>query len=99
MLFFAHGSIVVGAVQPDAAKQPTRYQNRIEDSHAPVKPDTDQCHLHDELDRLSARYFGCPAGAFGAELVEAASHSQASARRERSFEKLPRLNDPSYGAS
>jgi len=49
-----------------------------------------------------SRYFGRSAGAFGAGLPdepEAASHLQASARRARSFEKLPRLNDASDGVS
>src|SRR5215471_6153266 len=57
----------------------------------------------DELNSFApvARYFGRSAGAFGAGLpdeLEAASHAQASAKRERSFEKLPRLNDASDGA-
>ena len=62
-------------------------------------------------DRAGWRYFGgslgalgaaAGAGAFGAALpdeVEAASHWQASARRERIFETLPRLNTASFGAS
>src|SRR5262249_49921367 len=58
----------------------------------------------------TVRYFGgslgapgaaAGAGAFGAALPDevAASHRQASARRERIFETLPRLNDASFGAS
>ena len=62
------------------------------------------------IGRQALRYFDRPlgalgaaagAGAFGAELpdeAEAASHSQASARRERIFETLPRLKNASYGA-
>jgi hypothetical protein len=67
-------------------------------------PSDSKRHRRRQMDKSGsvARYFGRSGGAFGAGLpdeLEAASHSQACAKRERSFEKLPRLNDASDGAS
>ena len=78
-------------------------------SAAPNGPRGDEAVI--AIRRQAKRYFGRPlgapgaaagVGACGAELpdeVEAASHSQASARRERIFETLPRLNNASFGES